>query len=252
MMTDLEGFYDQLAADYRLIYQDWEASLRRQAAQLDAVFSGQAAEPVRTVLDAACGIGTQAIGLAELGYLVTASDISQASIDQAEDESRRRGLAIKYLRGDMRRIDEQAGGGFDAVIACDNAVPHLPTETDILEAFEAFHRCLKPGGMVIISSRDYAGMPRDGQLINPRRVHEDGDRRLILFDVWDFSGDHYDLTLYLVDDPGEGEPTTRAIRGGRYFCISLDRLQALLAKAGFEQVRQLDSAYFQPLIIGSR
>jgi hypothetical protein len=95
-------------------------------------------------------------------------------------------------------------------------------------------------------------MPREGQLINPRRVHVDGDRRLILFDVWDFNGDHYDLTLYLVDDPREGELTTRAIRGGRYFCISLDRLQALLVKAGFEQVRQLDSAYFQPLIIGSR
>jgi SAM-dependent methyltransferase len=251
-MTDLESFYDQLAADYPLIYQDWEASLKRQAAQLDTVLRGQAGEPAQTVLDAACGIGTQAIGLAELGYRVTASDISQASIDRAADESRRRGLAIAYLRSDMRRIDEQAGGGFDAVIACDNAVPHLPTEADILQAMEAFYRSLKPGGMAMISSRDYAGVPRDGQLINPRRVHVDGDRRLILFDVWDFNGDHYDLTLYMVDDPGVGAPTTRAIRGGRYFCISLDRLQALMVKAGFEHVKQLAAAYFQPLIIGRR
>ncbi len=251
-MADLEGFYDQLAEDYPLIYQDWEASLRRQAQQLDAVLRGSGAGTGSTVLDAACGIGTQAIGLAELGYQVTASDISQASIDRAAEESGRRGLEITYLRCDMRSVDEWAGGGFDAVIACDNAVPHLLTEADILQAMAAFHRSLRPGGTAVISIRDYSGMPRQGQLINPRRVHQDGDHKLILFDVWDIDGDHYDLTLYVVNDPGEGAPTTRAIRGGRYFCIGLDRLEGLMREAGFEGVRRLDDAYFQPLILGVR
>lgn len=250
-MTELESFYDELADDYKLVYRDWQASLKRQAAELDAVLRRSVDGEVRTVLDAACGIGTQAIGLAEIGYSVTAADISQASIDRAAEESRSRGLEINFLRSDMRRIDGRVRGGFDAVIACDNAVPHLPTEADILMAFRAFHRTLRAGGVAVISSRDYSGMPRQGQLIHPRHVYKNGEGRVILFDVWAFDGEYYDMTLYIVDDPG-GAPTVRVVRGGRYFCVGLDRLESLMWEAGFEQVTRLDDAYFQPLIVGSR
>lgn len=251
-MADLESFYDHLAADYPLIYEDWDASLEAQAKQLDAVLKSDGPGEIKNVLDAACGIGTQAIGLAELGYHVTASDISQASIDRAAEESHRRGLDIRFVRCDMRQVDVKTGGGFDALLACDNAVPHLLTEADILDAFRAFYRSLRPGGRAVISSRDYSNMPRNGQLINPRRVHQDGDRRLIVFDVWEFDGVHYDMTLYVVDDSGAGAPTARAVRGGRYFCVSLDRLQTLMADAGFGEVIRRHEAYFQPLIIGVR
>lgn len=46
------------------------------------------------VLDVACGIGTQAIGLAERGFQVTASDVSATSVQRAEEGARERGLAI--------------------------------------------------------------------------------------------------------------------------------------------------------------
>jgi hypothetical protein len=63
-----EAFYDDLALDYHLIFADWEASIARQAEALAPLLG--AAE---TVLDAACGIGTQALGLARAGFAVTAS-----------------------------------------------------------------------------------------------------------------------------------------------------------------------------------
>jgi SAM-dependent methyltransferase len=251
-MGDIEAFYDQLAEDYPLIYADWGASVKEQATALNVVMRNHTSGAVTTVLDAACGIGTQAIGLAELGYRVTASDISQASLDKAAGETQRRGLKITYLKSDMRHVDQQVGGGFDVVLACDNALPHLLSETDILQALTAFHRSLRPGGLAVISARDYAGLPREGHIIHPRHVHMDGKRKQILFDVWDFDGEFYDLTLYVVDDPGEGPPITRALHGGRYYCIRLDRLQSLMESAGFHEVKQLDQAYFQPLLVGHR
>jgi SAM-dependent methyltransferase len=251
-LTDLESFYNELADDYALIYADWEASLKLQAQDLDAVFRAYGDGPVKTVLDAACGIGTQAIGLAELGYQVTASDISQASIDRAAAETQRRGLKVEYTRADMRSVDDSVEARYDAVIACDNAVPHLLTDADLLAAFQAFYRCLRPGGLVAISTRDYSDMPREGHRIYPRRVHTQGRRKIILFDVWAFDGDHYDLTLYRVDDPGEGHPKVRAVRGGRYYCVPLDQLQSLMGQAGFVDVSLLQDAYFQPLIVGRR
>jgi len=52
-----EAFYDALAENYHLIFADWEASIARQADVLAGLLGG-----ARTVLDAACGIGTQALG----------------------------------------------------------------------------------------------------------------------------------------------------------------------------------------------
>lgn len=80
-------FYDDLAADYDLIYADWEASIARQADALSALIDGTADSgngPVGyDVLDCACGIGTQALGLAALGYRVTGSDLSPVAVTRA-------------------------------------------------------------------------------------------------------------------------------------------------------------------------
>jgi hypothetical protein len=61
--TSVAHFYDELADDYHLIYSDWDASIRRQGDDLDALIGQDRA----AVLDCSCGIGTQAIGLALRG-----------------------------------------------------------------------------------------------------------------------------------------------------------------------------------------
>jgi len=76
----MSDFYNRLAPFYHLIYPDWYASIDRQASTLDAIIRERLPHPI-TILDIACGIGTQALGLAALGYDVTASDLSSASVD---------------------------------------------------------------------------------------------------------------------------------------------------------------------------
>src|SRR5262245_35679225 len=71
-----QDFYDRLAPYYHLLYPNWEASSARQSRGLSEVLNEFDVEPGRAILDAACGIGTQALGLAQLGYNVTASDLS--------------------------------------------------------------------------------------------------------------------------------------------------------------------------------
>src|SRR5215471_604725 len=69
--------YDELADHYHLIFENWEASIQRQAAVLGPILE-QACGPARTVrvLDCACGIGTQALGLAQQGFQVSGCDVS--------------------------------------------------------------------------------------------------------------------------------------------------------------------------------
>ena len=64
----------------------------------------------RRVLDCACGIGTQSIGLAQQGFQVTATDISAAAITRARTESQRRGL-LHTCAGDARGSGLGSGSG---------------------------------------------------------------------------------------------------------------------------------------------
>jgi SAM-dependent methyltransferase len=72
-----------------------------------------------SVLDGSCGVGTQAIGLAQAGYRVTATDISPTSVERCAREAGTRGLDIATAVADLRVLD--VDGSHDAVVTFDNA-----------------------------------------------------------------------------------------------------------------------------------
>ncbi len=246
--TTIGAYYDAFTPYYKYVYADWDASVKRQAAALDGVIREYFGDEARRVLDAACGIGTQAIGLAELGYAVTASDLSAAEIDRARIEADRFGVSIEFGVADMRNLGSMAHQPFDVVIACDNAIPHLLSDDDILAAFRQFHEHARLG--CIISVRDYAAMDLTGHQFYPRQVHQVGETRLVLFDVWDFDGDYYDMTTYAIEHTGD-RITTHAMRG-RYYCVTIARLVQLMTQAGFVYVVTMRDRFFQPLIVGMK
>lgn len=245
-------FYDDLAPYYHWLHTDWEASLTRQAAVLDAVIRETCGPGAQQVLDAACGIGTQALGLAQRGYRLTASDISAAEIERARGEATRRGLAIDFWVADMRQLWAAHQRQFDVVIACDNALPHLLSEAEILMALEQFYQCTAPGGGCLVSVRDYAALKKGGRQFYPRVVHDTPTGRIVLFDVWEFEGDYYDLTTYVTEDTGQALAQTHVIRGGRYYCVTTETLEKLFRQAGFSAVRTLPDRFFQPLLVARK
>jgi SAM-dependent methyltransferase len=244
-------FYDALAAIYHLIYPDWEASMRRQGEALDAILRTHSDRPPRTILDVACGIGTQTLALAALGYEVSASDLSAAAVERAAAEARARGLAVRTSVADMREAFDHHGRTFDVVIACDNAVPHLLSYADILRAFQQFYRCTAPGGLCLTSVRDYDAVERGGVQLHTHGVRTVGDTRYVLFQVWDWEGELYHTTMYLIDHRRAGEPFTRAMRS-TYYAVRTSKLVAVMRQAGFRDVERIDDQYFQPVLLGRR
>jgi SAM-dependent methyltransferase len=243
-------FYDRVSPFYHLIHGDWEASVRRQAEQLDGVIRERWGGGVRTVLDATCGIGTQALGLAGLGYDVTASDISPVPLERAKREAERRNLRIAFGLADLRNLASAYPRTFDVVLACDNAIPHLLSDSEIRDAFRQMLRCVSAGGGCVISVRDYD--PTDsGVKFVPLGVREDGGRRFLVFQVWEYHGAIYDLSMYFVEDGGGSECATHAMRS-KYYAIPVSRLIELMTEAGFRDVRRLDGRFFQPLIVGTK
>jgi len=151
----VKDFYRQLTPFYHLIYPDWQASIERQSYALQAIIRDFWGDQIKTILDAACGIGTQTLGLAQLDYDVTASDLSAPEVERARQEAARRSLNINFSVADMRHASDHRLQPFDLAIAGDNAIPHLLTDEDILIAMQQFYQCLRPDDGFLISVRDY-------------------------------------------------------------------------------------------------
>ena len=246
-MSTTESFYDGLASIYDLIYEDWPRSVERQAEALEALIRARRPD-AKIVADVACGIGTQALGLAEKGFEVTASDISREAVARAEREADARGLHIHFRVDDMERLSSYEAGAVEVLVACDNAIPHLLSDDAILAAFRRFQEVLRPGGMCAISVRDYAAMERGGTRLVPYGVRHRGSDRVIVFQVWEWEGDRYDLAMYFTFDDGQ-RVETRVFRS-RYYAISIARLIELMSQAGFTGVERVDGVFFQPLVVG--
>ncbi len=199
----------------------------------------------------ACGIGTQSLGLAQLGYQLTASDLSPEEVTRARAEADKRQLNISFSVADMRETFQHHRQQFDLVIACDNAVPHLLSDDEIGVALQQFYACIRPGGGCLISVRDYENELGAGCEVRPYGVRDDEGKRYLVFQVWDWQGVHYDVAMYFVEDHGSAECVTHVMRS-RYYAVPTHTLIRLMQEVGFAEVKRIDDRFFQPVIAGKR
>lgn len=198
------AFYDALAPAYHRLFADWADSARRQAAVLDRLIGDLLGPGPHALLDAAAGIGTQAIGLAALGHRVHATDLSPAAIARLRREAAAAGVALTTDIADLRSLATRVGDRFDAVLACDNALPHLLTDADLGLAVANMAATLRPGGLLLASLRDYDRLRLHPPRAEGPRVFDDPDGRRIAFQVWDWTPDRrgYRLHQFLVVQDG--------------------------------------------------
>ena len=244
-------FYDKLTPFYHLIYADWESSIGQQARDLESIIREYWGEKINTVLDASCGIGTQSLGLSQLGFKVTASDLSFQTIKRGKEEALNRGLNIEFSLADMREIFEHYCRTFDMVMACDNSIPHLLTDAEIYKAFEQFYQSTKEGGGCIISVRDYAAEEETGVQVKPYGIRYENGIRYLIFQVWEFEGKTYELDMYFIEDSGGANCKTQVMRS-KYYAVTIEKLVELMSEAGYKEVQRVDGRYFQPVIIGTK
>lgn len=248
----MDAFYDQMAPFHHLVFQDWEASIERQAEQLSGLIQERWGQEAGSILDVSCGIGTQSIGLARRGFAVTGSDLSPSAIERAKMEAERRGLKIHFSVCDMRQANAHHVRQFDVVISCDNSITHLLTDDDLLQALRELYACARPGGGCLLTVRDYDREERGTGIVKSYGVREQGDVRYVVFQVWDFGGQLYDMAMYFVVDDRVSTTLTTHVMKTRYNAIGTGRIMELMRAAGFTAVERLDGRFYQPVLVGNR
>jgi len=251
-MDITQTFYDQLACQYDKLFLDWNATVKEQAVVLDRLFSENGFSRTARVLDCACGIGTQSIGLALLGYPVTASDISDAELAQAQRRAREHGVEIRFEHADFCALSETFWEGFDIVIAMDNALPHMLSLSGLETAVASIADRLLPGGLFVASIRDYDALLEQKPSYSPPYIHKTDKGQRVSFQTWSWEEERYRLVQYIIEDE-ENLQTSRF--ECEYRATRREELTQLLRCHGCSEVVWKfpeETGFYQPIVIARK
>ena len=251
-MRITQTFYDNLASQYDKLFQDWQATTREQAIILDRLFVANGFDRSARILDCACGIGTQAIGLAALGYNMTASDISEGELIEARERAARNHVQIRFANADFRALSETFDEQFDVVIAMDNALPHMLTGNDLAAAIKSIVNQMKDGGMFVASIRDYDALLADKPPYSPPYIHKTAKGQRVSFQTWKWDGDNYQLIQYIIDD----EDTLQVSKFEcEYRATRREEMTNLLIENGCSEVVWMfpeETGFYQPIVVARK
>ena len=251
-MNITQTFYDNLASQYDKLFLDWQGATREQAVILDKLFQNHGFERSARVLDCACGIGTQAIGLAALGYQVTASDISEGELAEAKARASKNDVKIRFERADFCALSEVFSQRFDIVIAMDNALPHMRSKSELEAAVQSITNQIAEGGMFVASIRDYDALLRDKPPYSPPYIHQTDKGQRVSFQTWSWEGEHYKLIQYIIDDENELQISKFECE---YRATRRAELTDLLRANGCGEVMWLfpeETGFYQPIVVAKK
>jgi glycine/sarcosine N-methyltransferase len=247
-------FYDGLAADYHALFDDWWAAAVWHGGVIAALLAARRVVPPSSLLDCTCGIGTQALPLAASGYRVTGTDISPRSVARARVEGTARKLPVRLEVADMRFLHETLQERFDAVISCDNALPHLLTDADLDLALASIRSCLCDDGVFLASVRDYDFLAAARPAGTPVVMHGPPGSRHASGQAWTWSedGEYVDITLFVLREQVSGHRWRASAHETRYRALRRASLIWALDNNGFGAIEWLtphESGYYQPVVV---
>jgi 2-polyprenyl-3-methyl-5-hydroxy-6-metoxy-1,4-benzoquinol methylase len=251
-MDITQSFYDDMATQYEKLFLDWQSTTREQAVILDGIFRDYGFDRNAHVLDCACGIGTQSIGLAAIGYQVSASDISDGELAEAMAKAKNNGVQINFKHADFRHLSEVFTEKFDIVIAMDNALPHMLTRTDLEAAIKSILGQTKDGGIFVASIRDYDSLLEKKPSYSTPYVHKTDKGQRVSFQTWVWNDDRYHLTQYIIDDE-------ESLQISKFECdyraTRRDELTRLFLMNGCNDVTWKmpeETGFYQPIVIARK
>jgi glycine/sarcosine N-methyltransferase len=187
----VSDLYTDFAADYEWLFADDVvgsspvpgATSAAGRDPLDAALATLA--PGAPVLDCACGIGTDALALAQRGFKVTATDGSSSMVARAGERLAASASQVTVLQSLWQDLPDKLTERFDLAICLGNAIVHTGSAPAMVESLESIRDVLAPDGKLIVDSRNwelmYSSWPR---IITAPQVRERRGVRCTSLYIW--------------------------------------------------------------------
>lgn len=195
-------------------------------------------------LDVACGTGSLCQKMAEKGYDVIGTDVSQEMLSVALDKKFDSGYNIQYLCQDMRKIDMY--GTIDTTVCTLDSLNHLENVEDILQTFKRVSLFCEPDGLFIFDVN--TPYKQKNVLGNNTFVFENDE----VYCVWQNFLDDGDLSVEIQLDLFEkiNEKENDYFRISESFCeisVEIDKIKEMLESCDFEILGIFDGYSDKPL-----
>jgi SAM-dependent methyltransferase len=222
--TVAEHYERVLSPVYAWMSGGAEAAIAAGAAELDAL---KLSLPGGTrVVDLGCGFGMHAIPLARAGARVLAVDSSAHLL--AELKRLAGNLAIDMVQDDLLSFRAHLQEKAAAVFCMGDTLTHLPEHTNLDFLVQEVAEALAPGGIFVLSFRDYTEPLLDDQRFIPVR----SDERRILTCFLEYEEDTVVVHDILHERGGDAWETR--VSSYRKLRLSPDRVAGSLETCGFE------------------
>ena len=251
-MGIIQTFYDNLATQYDKLFLDWNATTQEQAVILDRIFQNYGFDSSAEILDCACGIGTQTIGLAAMGYAITGSDISQGELAEARERAQKKNLQISFVQADFCALADTFQQKFDIILAMDNALPHMLTADALNSAIRSIVNQIAEGGIFVASIRDYDALLAEKPPYSPPYIHQTEQGQRVSFQTWNWEGENYRLVQYIIDDENTLQISKFACE---YRATRREEMTRLLLENGCGEVAWLfpeETNFYQPIVVARK
>lgn len=139
-------YHGRHAELYDLFYA--EKPYAAEAEFVHELFGAFADEPVRRLLDVACGTGRHALEFDRHGYEVLGTDIADDMLACARAAASAVSAQVRFERQDMRALDFP-GPAFDAAVCLFDAIGHVRTNAEIRDVLHGVRRHLRPHGLFV-------------------------------------------------------------------------------------------------------
>lgn len=228
MTTVTEHYAAHLAAIYVWMAGGSEAALQAGAAEIEAL--NLPLSPGAVVIDLGAGFGMHSIPLAQRGARVTAIDSSAELLQTLAELGAN--LPIKPVNDDLLLFQSHIAEEPSAILCMGDTITHLPRIGDVESLVERAAVELPPGGLFVVSFRDYS-VPLTG---DQRFIHVRSDDARILTCFLEYEPEAVVVHDILHERTAAGWQTR--VSHYRKLRLSPDRLLACLQSSGFEVRRE--------------
>lgn len=227
--------FDQLAEDYDLLLPDDALTGQGVVQTVRALMPND--NGLIRVLDCASGVGIDAVALAAAGYKVAASDISPKMVEATRHRAASKGVEVDVVATPWRRLREHfSESSLDVVLCLGNSFVHCPTTQEKVESLASMRAILRPGGLLIIDSRNWDLLRPMGSrfAVSDRTVRRRGSdcitvRSWSIPTAW---SDRHDVSMmFLLVD---GDHVTTKHHKVSFYPIPHRTLADLVVEAGFD------------------